>query len=212
MFKVLSFRIEKNISTGMFILGKNGVGVMRLRWLGNSCIEILTPRHFVIDPNYVLKPEEGVEVVFVTHEHQDHFDIDKYSELKAPLVAPQHLLKEFDVEGTPAKVGEEIEGVKVYESWCWGAKESVSYYYNGLLHPGDSAKFPDAKDVKLAFTACFPDFYDDYVLEFKRIKPELVIPFHYSEKKIKNAKGLKERLDEEGIDSKIVETGEIIEI
>jgi|Deesub1362A_J573_1020465.scaffolds.fasta_scaffold00287_28 L-ascorbate metabolism protein UlaG (beta-lactamase superfamily) len=195
----------------MFKLKKRG-GLMKIRWLGNSCVEIFEPKHIVIDPNYVIEPEKNIEMVFVTHEHDDHFDIDKFAALNAPLVAPEYMIKEFELEGTIASVGREISGVKVLESWCWGSKESVSYFYNGILHPGDSAKFPDAKDVKLAFTACFPDFYDDYILEFKRIEPELVVPFHYSEKKIENARGLKKRLDEEGINCKIVDIGETIEV
>jgi len=183
-----------------------------LRWLGNSCVEILEPRHYIIDPNYITEPDKYVETIFVTHEHSDHLDIDKVNELRAPLVAPKYVLQEFGLRGRVAEVGKKIDGVKVLESWCWGAKESVSYFYEGLLHPGDSAKFPEVEGVKLVFTACFPDFYEDYVLEFKRIEPELVVPFHYSEKKLENARGLKKRLDEEGINSKILEVGEIIEI
>jgi L-ascorbate metabolism protein UlaG (beta-lactamase superfamily) len=186
---------------------------MKLRWLGNSCIEILEPRHIVIDPNYILEPKEGVEIVFVTHEHSDHFDLEKFRKLSArQVIAPETVFEEFGFEGIKAEVGKEVEGVKILESWCLGAKESFSYFYNGILHPGDSAKFPRVKEVKLAFTACFPDFYDEYISEFKRLKPELVVPFHYSEKKRSNAEGLKEKLDREGIECRIVEVGEVLEI
>jgi L-ascorbate metabolism protein UlaG (beta-lactamase superfamily) len=185
---------------------------MKVRWLGNSCIEVLEPKHIVIDPNYVVEPEKGVEIVFVTHEHADHFDAEKYTKLNAKLVAPEAILKEFNLEGVKAEVGKEIEGVRILKSWCWGAKESYSYFYNGVLHTGDSAKFPDVRGIRVVFTACFPDFYDEYISEFKRLKPELVIPFHYSEKKKSNAEGLKKRLDEEGIKCRILGVGEEIEI
>jgi len=187
---------------------------MRLRWLGNSCVEIFGEKHIVIDPNYVVKPEGEIDYVLVTHEHEDHFDMEKFKQLDVKkLVAPDFVLKQYGLEGIKAEVGKEIDGIKILESWCWKAVESYSYFYNGVLHPGDSAKFPDAKDVKVAFTACFPDFYEQYVEEMKRLKPKLVIPFHYSpEKKRKDAEGLKELLDKEGINCKIVEVGEEIVI
>ncbi len=189
---------------------------MKLRWLGNSCVEIFAEKHIVIDPNYVLEPEGKIDYVLVTHEHSDHIDVEKLKKLDyEKLVAPSFVLREFKLEGIEAKPGMEIEGIRILESWCWKAVESVSYFYNGVLHTGDSAKFPDVENPKVVFTACFPDFYDDYVSEMKRLKPELVIPIHYNpekpEKK-KNAEGLKERLDKEGINCRIVEIGEVIEI
>ena len=188
---------------------------MRLRWLGNSCVEIFADKHVLIDPNFLVKPEGKFDFVLITHEHSDHVDPEKLKEIEyGKLVAPKATLEEFGLEGIEAKPGMEIEGIKVLESWCWKAKESVSYFYNGVLHTGDSAKFPDVK-AKVVFTACFPDFYDEYVSEMKRLKPELVIPIHYNPEKPekrKNAEGLKERLEKEGINCRIVEIGEIIEI
>ncbi len=186
---------------------------MKVRWLGNSCVEIFGEEHIVIDPNYVVEPEKGIDYVLVTHEHDDHFDLEKFKALDAKqLVAPEFVLEQYGLEGIRAEAGKEINGIKILESWCWGSKESYSYFYNGVLHPGDSAKFPDAGGIKLVFTACFPDYYDDYVNEFLRLKPELVVPFHYSEKKRSNAEGLKDRLDKEGINCRIVEVGEEIEV
>lgn len=186
---------------------------MRVRWLGNSCVEIFGERHILIDPNYLIEPEEGVEIVLVTHEHGDHFDPEKFERLKVKeVIAPKATLDEYGVEGKVAKPGMEIGGIRVLESWCWKAKESVSYLYNGVLHAGDSARFPDVKDVRLVFTACFPDYYEDYLREFKRLKPKLVVPFHYSEEKIQNAERLKELLDENGFNCKILEVGGEIEI
>ncbi|ADB57445.1 MBL fold metallo-hydrolase [Archaeoglobus profundus] len=187
---------------------------MKLRWLGNSCVEIIDDLHTVIDPNYVIEPEPEIDYVLVTHEHNDHIDVEKLKSLKYKhLVAPEYTLKLYNLEGIKAEVGKELDGIRILPSWCWKAEESVSYYYKGVLHSGDSAKFPDVKDVKVAFTACFPDFYDDYVREMKRLKPELVIPIHYDpERKLKNAEGLVERLRNEGINARIVKIGEVVEI
>jgi len=186
---------------------------MMLRWLGNSCVEIFGERHVVIDPNYLVEPEKGVDVVLVTHEHSDHFDPEKFEKLGVKeLVAPKATLEEYELDGTEAKPGMEVDGIKIFKSWCWKAKESVSYFYRGLLHAGDSARFPEVEGVKLVFTACFPDHYEDYLKEFQRMKPEIVIPFHYPEEKIENAKGLKKLLDVNGLNCRILKIGESVEV
>lgn len=187
---------------------------MRLRWLGNSCVEIWNDLHIIIDPNYIVEPERDIDYVLITHEHSDHIDVEKLKKLDyKKLIAPEYTLKQYKLEGIKAEVGMEVEGIKILPSWCWKAEESVSYYYKGVLHTGDSAKFPDVENVRVVFTACFPDFYDDYVREMKRLKPDLVIPIHYDpEKKLKNAEGLVERLKNEGINAKIIRMGEVIEV
>jgi L-ascorbate metabolism protein UlaG (beta-lactamase superfamily) len=185
---------------------------MRVKWLGNSCVELLGERHFLIDPNFLVEPEDGVELVFVTHEHPDHFDVQKFRKLEARLVAPYSVLGRYNLDGDKAEVGKEFEGVKILESWCLKSEESVSYFYEGILHNGDSARFPEVEDVKLVFTACFPDFYADYVSAFKRMKPEIVVPFHFSEQRRYIAEDLKEKLLRERIDCRILRVGESIEI
>ena len=186
---------------------------MRIKWLGNSCVEIVDEKHILIDPNYIVEPYEGVEIVLVTHEHSDHFDKEKFERLNAKkLIAPKATLEEFNLKGIKAKPGMKIDGIRVFESWCWKAKESCSYFYKGILHAGDSAKFPDIEGVKVVFTACFPDFYGDYLNEFRRLKPELIIPFHYNLEKIENAEGLKKLLDKERFNCKILDVGGEVEI
>ncbi len=42
---------------------------MRVRWLGNSCVEIFGKKHVVIDPNYIVEPKQEIDYLLVTHEH-----------------------------------------------------------------------------------------------------------------------------------------------
>ncbi len=185
---------------------------MKVRWLGNSCVEILSERHLVIDPNFLAEPERGVELVLVTHEHPDHFDIQKFKTLNAPLVAPHPVLSMYNLEGKRAKVGEEFEGVKILESWCLKSEESVSYFYEGILHSGDSARFPEVRGVKLVFSACFPDFLEDYTNSFMKMRPQMVVPFHFSEQKRYVAEEFKKQLDKKGISCRILKVGESLEL
>ncbi len=185
---------------------------MRIRWLGNSCVEIFGSKHFVIDPNFIVPPESGVDLVLVTHEHADHFDRDCYKKIDAPIIAPPTTLNEYRLNGVGAKAGEDIERIRILESFCWKSPDSVSYFVDGILHCGDSAKFPDVSDVSVVFTACFPSNYEDYVAEFQRLKPKLVIPIHYSGDKKENAVGLGGRVKEAGMNFRLLKVGETLNI
>jgi L-ascorbate metabolism protein UlaG (beta-lactamase superfamily) len=161
---------------------------MRVSWLGNACLEVFSKNQIMIDPNFIVEPERDPEFILLTHEHDDHYAPQCAKMLnKATLYAPNTTLKKFGLKGVAVEADDEIDGIRVLESYCWGSKKSVSYFHRGLLHAGDSAKFPDVRGVKLVFSACFADYYEAYVRAFKRLKPNQVIPFHYD---------IKEDLDE----------------
>lgn len=188
---------------------------MKVRWLGNAAVEVFGEKHILIDPNFTVEPEKEADIVLLTHEHDDHFEGENYrsSGEDAELYAPETSLKKFDVDGKAVEPGDTIGDIKVLDCDCYGSDESVSYFFKGLLHSGDSAYFPDTEGVKLIFTACFPDYYEDYISAFKRLEPDLVVPFHYDPKEGReDAKGLKRKMDEEGIPNKLLSPGEAIEI
>ncbi len=188
---------------------------MKIRWLGNAALEIFADKHIVIDPNFTVKFPKKPDIVLLTHEHDDHFSPEDYRALgeQTELYAPAFSLEKFEVEGTAVNPGDDIKGIKVLESDCYGSEESVSYFYKGLLHAGDSAYFPEVEGVKAVFTACFPDYYDDYTEAFQRLGPDIVVPFHYDpEEDMDDALGLKKRLDDEDTPCKIIEPGDQIEI
>lgn len=189
---------------------------MMVRWLGNACIEINSGKHLLIDPNFVVPPERVADWVLVTHEHDDHYSEVNRLEFGtgAEVYAPRSTLDKFDLDGEAVSPGQQIDGIQVLESDCWNAVESVSYYYNGLLHCGDTAEFPEVHgDVGVVFSACFPDHYDDYVEAFKRLEPSLVVPFHYDpEENMEDARGLVEHLESEGFNARLLEIGEVLEI
>ncbi len=185
---------------------------MKIRWLGNSCIEIFGRKHIVIDPNFKVPPEPEVDYVLVTHEHPDHFDMDCYEQINAQVIAPATTLDEYGLDGTKARPGNEIDGIKILESFCWRSKESCSYFVDGLLHSGDSPRFPDAKGVDVLFTACFPSNFEDYVSEFQRLEPGLVVPIHFNEERKENALALGERVKQAGMEFRLLDVGEGLDV
>jgi len=188
---------------------------MKVRWLGNAALEIFSKKHILIDPNITVKTKKDPDIILLTHEHDDHFSPEDYADMKKEIqiYGPKTTLEKFDLNGVAVTVGDNLNGIKVLDCDCYGSDESVSYFYKGILHAGDSAYFPDAQGVKLIFTACFPDYYDDYISAFKRLGPEMVIPFHYDpEDGMEDAKGLKKLMDKENIPNKILEPGDYIDI
>ena len=45
---------------------------MKVRHLGHSCIEVIGKYHILIDPDFVRKPESGVDYICISHAHKDH--------------------------------------------------------------------------------------------------------------------------------------------
>ncbi|MFW5898493.1 MAG: MBL fold metallo-hydrolase [Candidatus Saliniplasma sp.] len=188
---------------------------MKVRWLGNSCIEIFGDHHILIDPNFLVEPEKNPDLVLVTHEHDDHFNPEDFEgyESDAQVIAPEPTLKKFDLDGIGADPGMYFKDVKILDSQCWKAKKSVSYYYKGVLHSGDSNVFPDVENVKLLFTACFPDYYDDYISAAKRLEAEKVVPFHYDPQEgTDESKKLVELMKDEGLEATLLDPGESVDI
>lgn len=188
---------------------------MKVRWLGNSCVEIFGDQHILIDPNFLVEPEKKPDIVLVTHEHGDHFDPEVFDEYgsDAKLLAPEPTLEKFDLDGIGAEPGMYFKDIKMLDCQCWKAEKSVSYYYKGVLHSGDSNVFPDVEDVKLLFTACFPDYYDDYISAAKRLEAGKVIPFHYNpEEGTDDAEELVSLMEDEEINATVLELGESVEI
>jgi L-ascorbate metabolism protein UlaG (beta-lactamase superfamily) len=57
---------------------------MKVRFLGHSCIEIIGYRHILIDPDFTIEPESGIEYICITHGHKDH--IGRLAEISTGVV------------------------------------------------------------------------------------------------------------------------------
>ncbi|OKY78274.1 MAG: Zn-dependent hydrolase of the beta-lactamase fold [Candidatus Methanohalarchaeum thermophilum] len=192
--------------------------LLDVRWLGNSCLEVIEEpgREILIDPCYEVEPKVNPDLVLVTHEHDDHFNKKQFESLNGEkkLFALRETLEKFEVDGTAVSENDAINDIRVMFSDCYNAEKSVSYFINELLHPRDSAKFPrPKKEVKLAFPACFPDLYSTYTDELKEVNPNLVIPFYYDlEEVLEEAKELSNKLKQENLNSKVIDLGDKVEL
>ena len=189
---------------------------MIVRWLGNSSLEIRGEKNLLIDPSFKYEPVTEPDLILVSHEHDDHINPDQVKKFSdAKLFAPLSVFEDFNIEGEIVKPGEIIEDdIKVLDIDCYNARSSVAYFYQGVYQTGDAASFPyPEEEVKVLFTACFPDFYSEYIDCCHRLEPELVIPYHFDpedEKGIKAAQELAERLEKEGFAARLLQLGQEI--
>lgn len=194
--------------------------IIKVKWLGNSALLIEDKKKIVIDPAFELEIDFKADLVLVTHEHQDHLDVDVLagiSDEETKLYAPNSVLDKFDIEGEVVEAGDLIEDeIKVLELDCYNSKEAVGYYYKGIYHTADAADYPDPEaEIKLLFTACFNDEFSSYLQNVIKLNPEMAIPYHYNpeeRQELLQAKGLSSKFEQIGCESKVLEIGEEIEI
>jgi len=143
--------------------------VMRLRWLGHSCIEIVGHHHILIDPDFYRPPGPGVEYIFITHGHEDHLGC--VGQLSSGLVlASRDVCETILADGVSPKrlcavePGDVVENVRVlpgYSPTGWLTEQIARVWQHrhrlpggtplsflvendlSLLHIGDGHRVPD---------------------------------------------------------------------
>ncbi len=202
-----------------------------LRFLGRCCLEIKTLQdHFVIDPHYFEHPMEGIEAIFITHGHDDHFDLEKIKEIKDKYRNKEEDLtiygsKNLEIEGDDLEIEEikeekqiELDNTVItpYRVKCYKAEDCYAYLITfgdiNVLHTADSAEFSEKlrkikQKIDYCFVACFEDNLDDYLDFLKEVHPKVVFPYHFSPGEEESAKKLVEFLNENTIEASFLEIG-----
>ncbi|MFW6136169.1 MAG: MBL fold metallo-hydrolase [Chloroflexota bacterium] len=183
---------------------------MRFRWLGEACIEIVARRHLLVDPNFKLDPQPDVDLILVTHEHDDHFR-DEARELGAPFWAPQSAVDAFDLQATVVEPGYEQGEIEVVPSFCYGSEESVGYLVHGevaVLHLGDSFRSPEV-ETDVVFVPIFTHYHDDILDAIQTCGARRACPIHYDpDKKLDVAQRLVKKIQAHGVESAALPVGE----
>jgi L-ascorbate metabolism protein UlaG (beta-lactamase superfamily) len=206
------------------------------RYLGRSCVEIVTDSdHIIIDPNYVENPRKGINVILLTHEHDDHLSEEKINRINGEFRSKDQELKIFGPISTIDKVSVEehiiIEDesvieldngkIEVFSIDCWKSEACVAYLIDvddkRILHTADSANYSKRlrtieKAIDCCFIATFEDFYEDYLNFIKTIEPKLTIPYHFSPDKKEMGKNLATYLEKNDIEVIYLNPGEEISL
>lgn len=123
-----------------------------LNYLGHSSVKIKTSDGLVIyiDPAFGEDYSEPADIVFITHFHDDHYNLGKIStDKKYELVTPKEALKDGEYQKLDV-MGVNVESVPAYNSNHL-VTECVGYIleFDGikLYHAGDTSKIKEMSDL-----------------------------------------------------------------
>ena len=194
--------------------------IIKVKWLGNSALLVEAEQKIVIDPSFEIEADFEADLVLITHEHDDHINLDDLAAVsnnETKIYAPQSVYDKYDIEGEVVQAGDLIEEqIKVLDVDCYNSEGSVAYFYQGLYQTADASDYPDPDaEIELLFTACFNDHFSDYIEKVIKFNPKMAVPYHYDpeeRQELLQAKGLSSKFEQIGCKSKVIEIGEELEI
>src|SRR6056297_1808352 len=120
--------------------------IIKVKWLGNSALLVEAEQKIVIDPSFEIEADFEADIVLITHEHDDHINLDDLAAVsnnETKIYAPQSVYDKYDIEGEVVQAGDLIEEqIKVLDVDCYNSEGSVAYFYQGLYQTADASDYP----------------------------------------------------------------------
>lgn len=175
---------------------------MKITKLGHCCLIIKENNLTILtDPGMFTTAQNdvtGIDVILITHEHQDHFHIDSLKKVlehnpKAQVITNKSvgaLLSKENIAFTLVADGQDIEigGVKIEGIGTTHADiykavtpvENTGYFIgNKLFYPGDAFTDPERPVDILALPVTAPWLKISEVIEYAlKLKPQHAFPVH----------------------------------
>lgn len=175
--------------------------------LCHSSIRINKEKVIYIDPFKIDKNYNDADIIFITHDHYDHYseeDIDKVKKADTVIVVPEELLTKVLRKGFRQDYIITVEPNKKYMVESIGFTTVPAYNTNKQFHPkenewvgyiieikgvkyyiaGDTDITEENKNVKC--DVAFVPVGGTYTMDFKEaaqlineIKPKIAVPIHY---------------------------------
>lgn len=175
--------------------------------LCHSSIKINKGKVIYIDPFRITKNYNDADIIFITHDHYDHYseeDIDKIKKQDTIIVAPKKLFTKILEKGFEKDNIITVEPNKKYNVKGINFETIPAYNINKQFHPkenawvgyiielegvkyyiaGDTDITPENKEVKcdVAFVPVGGTFtmnYKEAAELVNEIKPKVAVPIHY---------------------------------
>ena len=175
---------------------------MKIKKLGHSCfvVEAKAGIRVMTDPgafSTLQNEEKNISAILITHEHQDHFNIDSLKKVfgnnPEAIVITQtaigKILDEAGIKYTKIEDGQsyDLGGVKILgfgdmhaEIYgTYGRVQNTGYMIGSLCYPGDSFAKPNVQVDILALPVAAPWLKLKDAIDYaKDIKPRVVFSVH----------------------------------
>ena len=175
--------------------------------LCHSCIKFNKEKTIYIDPFKIEKNYNDADIVFITHDHYDHYseeDIDKVINENTTIIIPEELLTKILRKGINKNAVITVESNKEYMVQGIKFETIPSYNVNKKFHPKennwvgyiitiDEVRYYIAGDTditeenrKVKCDVAFVPVGGTYTMSFEEaaqlineIKPQVAVPIHY---------------------------------
>jgi len=175
---------------------------MLIKKLGHCCLLIKTEKAIVLtDPgtySHLQDTIKGIDIILITHEHQDHFHIDSVKKIllnnpEAKIITNNAVGELLDAEEIPYDIVSEGEKSDEYgvliEGYGhkheiiygeFGQVENTGYFIDGkLFYPGDAFTYPDRFVDILALPVAGPWMKISEAIDYcLAVKPRTSFPVH----------------------------------
>ncbi len=178
-----------------------------IKWLGHSTIKFVNDKVIYIDPYNIKKNYNDADIVFITHNHYDHFskeDLKKCIKNETKIIVTEDLIEECLNLGFKKENIYSVIPNSKYEIDNIVFSTIPSYNINKKFHPrennwvgyiikinniqyyiaGDTDITKDAEEVKC--DVAFLPVGGTYTMNYKeaaelanKISPKIVVPIHY---------------------------------
>lgn len=179
-----------------------------LHWLGHASFRLDGPKTVYFDPYKIPDNSKKADIIFISHEHFDHFSVDDISSIStkdtvivsdkvsAAQLGTKAVYKEIKALSPGDKIevsGVNVEAVPAYnmdKEFHTKQSQKVGYVVTvegvRIYHAGDTDFIPQMKNIKcdialLPVSGTYVMTKDEAAQAAMAIKPKIAIPMHYGE-------------------------------
>lgn len=178
-----------------------GVCRLKITWLGHaSFLFEASGKNIYIDPYTLRGNPKTADLILITHDHYDHYDIDSINRIRKPgthILGPENVAKKIHGAGILRKKDiVHIEDTTITAVPSYNTEKSFHPAEAGLgfviehegkkvYHSGDTDLIPEMEELKnitialLPISGTYTMNSEEAVDAVKLIKPEIAIPMHY---------------------------------
>ena len=206
---------------------------MKITKYNHSCLLIADQgKVILIDPGnysapiFPLNELKQLDYILITHQHQDHFDMELVKKLVAKfsdvmIITTNAIVKQLRNDGITATTegDETVQVTPVPHEKVWAApmgENIMVTVFGRLAHPGDSHTFTTDAEI-LALPVAAPWGSTTTAVELaEKLHPKIIIPIHdymlKDESRKMTYQWIAGYLQSKGIDFKQIESGQEVEI